>query len=184
MLTLNFSPFPEIGSKRLHLRHIEKSDAAEVLYLRGNAHVMKFIDKPLQKTTEDAIAHIDLIENGIQKNNSINWGICLRPDSKLLGIIGYHIIDKTNYRAEIGYILHDAYWGKGITNEAIQLVVNFAFDKMNLHSIEARINPDHIASRNILIKNHFEKEAYFRENFHANGKFLDTEVYSLIKSRI
>ncbi len=184
MLNLNFSPFPEIESSRLQLRHIEKSDAAEVLYLRGSSHVMKYIDKPLQKNLDEARAHIDLIENGLQKNNIINWAICLKPDSKLLGIIGYHIIDKTNHRAEIGYILHDAYWGKGITHEAIQLVVNFAFEKMNLHSIEARINPDNTASRNILLKNHFEKEAYFRENFLANGKFLDTEVYSLIKSNV
>ncbi len=35
-----------------------------------------------------------------------------------------------------------------------------------------------------VLKNHFEKEAYFRENFLANGKFLDTEVYSLIKSNV
>ncbi len=182
MLSLNFHPFPEITSERLYLRHIEKSDATDVLYLRGSSKVMQFIDKPLQKNIDDALAHIDLIENGIQKNNTINWAICLKPETKLLGIIGYHIIDKTNYRAEIGYILHDAYWGKGITHEAIQLVLKFAFETMNLHSIEAHINPSNVASRNILLKNKFEKEAYFKENFHANGKFLDTEVYSLIKS--
>lgn len=180
MLQLNFSPFPILSSTLLTLRQIKKSDADQVLYLRGNPEVMKYIDKPLQKKAEEALAHIELIESGIQNNNSINWAICLSEDPTLLGIIGYHIIDKINHRAEIGYILHDAYWGKGIANEAIKMVLNFAFTEMNLHSIEARINPENLASKNILLKNNFKKEAYFKENFYANGKFLDTEVFSLL----
>jgi ribosomal-protein-alanine N-acetyltransferase len=182
MLDLNFSPFPELSSERLHLRHIDKTDAQAVLYLRGSSEVMKYIDKPLQKTAEDALAYIDLMEKEIKNNQSINWGICLHNNNSLLGIIGYHIIDKANQRAEIGYVLHDKFWRKGITNEAIQMVLDFGFESMGLHSVEARINPLHDGSRNILLKNHFQKEAYFKENFYANGKFLDTEVYSLIRT--
>jgi ribosomal-protein-alanine N-acetyltransferase len=50
-----------------------------------------------------------------------------------------------------------------------------------LHSIEANINPDNLASANLLEKNGFKKEAHFRENFYYNGKFLDSLIYSLVR---
>ena len=71
--------------------------------------------------------------------------------------------------------------GNGLVTEALQLAIDFAFKKMHLHSIEANINPLNERSRNLLIKNGFIKEAYFRENYFYNGKFLDSEIYSLIR---
>lgn len=180
MLSLSFNPFPELQSQRLLLRRILKSDAKEVLYLRGTQKVMQYIDKPLQKTIADALAHIELMESGIINNNSVFWGISLRQNTGLVGIISYHAIDKINHRAEIGYILHDQYWGQGITNEAVALVLDFGFNKLKFHSIEAKINPENLASKNLLLKHKFIKEAYFRENFYYEGTFLDTEIYSLL----
>jgi ribosomal-protein-alanine N-acetyltransferase len=51
---------------------------------------------------------------------------------------------------------------------------------MNLHSIEANINPENIASRKLLEKTGFVREAYFKENYFFNGKFIDSEIYSLL----
>ncbi len=184
MLDLNFTPFPEITSNRLSLQRIEQADAADILYLRGSEKVMKYIDKPLCKNIGEAIAHIKKMDDGIQGNTSIFWGIRLKDGPKLLGVISYHSIDTINYRAEIGYILHDEYWRKGIISEAVKEVINFGFQKMRLHSIEAKINPDNMASRNLLQKHLFQKEAYFRENYFFNGNFLDTEIYSLLKKSV
>lgn len=64
--------------------------------------------------------------------------------------------------------------------EAIQTVIEFGFEKMKLHSIEANINPENIASKKLLEKAGFIKEAYFKENHFFNGKFIDTEVFSLL----
>ncbi|MES2446488.1 MAG: GNAT family protein [Bacteroidota bacterium] len=61
-------------------------------------------------------------------------------------------------------------------------VIHFAFREMKLHSISANINPGNDASRQILLKHGFEKEAYFKEDYYFQGKFLDSEVYGLINS--
>ena len=53
---------------------------------------------------------------------------------------------------------------------------------MNLHSIEAIIDPENIASEKVLQKNGFVKEAHLRENELWEGKFRDTVIYSLLKS--
>ncbi|MDO8550886.1 MAG: GNAT family protein [Ignavibacteria bacterium] len=51
---------------------------------------------------------------------------------------------------------------------------------MKLHSIEGTVNPNNLPSIKLLEKNNFIREAYFKENFYYNGKFLDTAIYSLI----
>jgi ribosomal-protein-alanine N-acetyltransferase len=53
---------------------------------------------------------------------------------------------------------------------------------MDLHSIEAIVNPDNKASIKLLERNSFTREAYFKENYFYDGKFLDSAVYSLLIS--
>ena len=65
--------------------------------------------------------------------------------------------------------------------EALHKVLQYGFNELSLHSIEAIINPENNASAGILESAGFIREAYFRENFHFKGEFLDTAVYSLLK---
>ena len=66
--------------------------------------------------------------------------------------------------------------------EGINAILDYGFSKMNMHSVEANINPGNQASKAILEKMNFKKEAYFRENYYFNGQFLDSEIFSLIQS--
>ena len=97
---------------------------------------------------------------------------------KLLGSICYWRMQKEHYRAEIGYALHPGSWRKGIMKEAILEVIAYGFSTLQLHSIEARINPANMASAAILESTGFVREAYFKEDFFFRGKFGDTAVYS------
>ena len=78
-------------------------------------------------------------------------------------------------------MLHPAFWKKGIMKEALLHVIDFGFDEMNLHSIEANINPDNTASAMLLESTGFVKEAYFKEDYFFNGAFHDTIIYSRLK---
>ena len=89
-------------------------------------------------------------------------------------------MQKEHYRAEIGYVLHPAQQGKGIMDEAIKAVLQYGFETMKLHSVEANVNPANTNSMKLLEKNGFVKEAYFKENYYYNGKFIDSVIYSLI----
>lgn len=181
MLTIQFLPFKNLESERLLLREITTADAHEVLELRGNPQTMKYIPRPLAKDHEDALAHIAMITEKINDNTGINWAITLKGNPKMLGIIGHYRIQPENYRAEIGYMILPEYQGKGITSEAIKLVTAYGFDEMQLHSIEAVIDPENTASEKVLLKNGYVKEAHILENEYYNGKFWDTVIYSLLK---
>lgn len=178
MLTINFSPFPILETERLTLRRVLPSDVKEMFELRSNPETMKYIPRPLLTNHEEALAHIQMMEDKIETNEGINWAITLKGDDKMLGVIGHYRIKPEHYRAEVGYMILPEYHGKGITTEAVQCVVDYGFNTMQLHSIEGVIDPENEASERVLQKCGFVKEAHFKENEFYDGKFIDAVVYS------
>jgi ribosomal-protein-alanine N-acetyltransferase len=180
MLTINFSPFPILETKRLILRRVLPSDVKEMFELRSNPETMKYIPRPLLTNYDEALAHIQMMEDKIETNEGINWAITLKGEDKMLGVIGHYRIKPEHYRAEVGYMILPEYHGKGITTEAVQCVVDYGFNTMQLHSIEGVIDPENGASEKVLQKCGFVKEAHFKENEYFGGKFIDAVVYSIL----
>ncbi|MBL0146612.1 MAG: GNAT family N-acetyltransferase [Chitinophagaceae bacterium] len=184
MLQLNFNPFPVLETSRLILRRMEDSDAPALFELRSNAQVMQYVNRPIAQNIDDAKKLIATIGNLIDNNDAVNWGMALKENpSYLIGNIGIFNIKKEDYRAEFGYLLQPDYWRKGLMQEAIEATINFAFNTIHLHSLEAKINPLNAASAGILEKNNFVKEAHFKEDHFWEGQFLDTIIYSLLNKK-
>lgn len=182
MLELNFNPFPELVTERLLLRKITDNDDKALFEMRSDERVMQFIDRPLAKSIDDVRDLIKKINDGLEKNEGINWAISLQSSPLLIGTIGFWRTEKEHYRGEIGYMLHPDFQKKGIMQEAMVKVIDHGFNVMKLHSVEANVNPLNISSIKILEKNGFVREAYFKENYFSNGKFLDSAIYSLLNS--
>jgi ribosomal-protein-alanine N-acetyltransferase len=180
MLNLNFTPFPVLYTERLMLRNFTKNDANDLFKLRSDKKVMQFIDRPMATTVSDAADHINKIQEFLKNKYGITWAISLKNNKRLIGTVGLWRIIHEHYRAEIGYMLHTDFHAKGIMHEAMKPVLDYGFNIMNLHSVEANVNPDNKASINLLEKNGFVREAYFKENYYYNGKFLDSMIYSLL----
>ena len=181
MLNINFHPFTILETTRLILRRIVDSDAPALFQLRGNPETMKYVFRPLVTTVNEALELIQMMNEKIEQNEGINWAITLKNDDTLIGFIGIYRINTEHHRAEIGYMLLQDFCNKGITTEAIDAVLNYGFNNLQLHSMEAIIDPRNTASEKVLQKNGFVKEAHFIENECYNNVFLDTVVYSLLK---
>ena len=180
MLRTNFHPFPELSTERLTLRRIVDADKDDLFLLRSDRGVMAYIDRPLAVTTEDAVKWIRVVDDTLLAGDGITWGISLKGQPALLGTIGLWRIVKEHYRAEIGYLLHPGYQRRGLTQEAMVKVLDYGFSVINLHSVEANVNPENEASCRLLEKNGFVREAYFKENHFYNGVFKDSFIYSLL----
>lgn len=181
MLEVNFQPFPELNTERLILRRVNDNDAEKIFELRSDKEVMKHIGKYPMTSIDEAKDFIKLITDLLESNSGITWAIALKecPD-KLIGNIGLWRLIKQHYRAEIGYMLHPAYWRKGLIKEAILKVNLFGFNELKLHSIEGHINPRNTASEKTLESTGFVREAYFKEDFFFDGRFEDSAIYSLL----
>lgn len=180
-LSLCFDPFPVLETPRLRLRRYTSDDAADLFSFRSNALAMHFVPRPLQQSVNDALKMISEIDENINANISIAWAIELTERAQVIGSVSFHRIEKEHHRGELGYMIHPDHWGKGLVTEAAAAAVHYGFTGIGFHSIEAIIDPDNVASANVLEKLRFTKEAHFRENFMDKGRFTDTAVYSKLK---
>lgn len=181
MLTVTFTTFPTLQTHRLLLREITPEDAPAIFQMRSDPRVMRYIGRPPMEDIEEAQKLIETYQQSYQQNESVNWAICLRERPEWqIGTIGFWKMDKVNHRTEIGYTLHADYWRQGIMDEALTAAIEYCFKTLNFHSIEANTDPENEASGRILEKHGFVQEAYFRENFFSEGRFLDSRIYSKI----
>jgi len=183
MLNFQFTPFPELTSSRLCFRKVSLDDIPEIMALRGNPEVMRYIPRPLVTNEAEAIAHIQANLEGLESNTALNWIICLHDNPKAIGIVGFYRLKPEDYRAEIGYMLLPEFQGQGYITEAVERLIQYGFTEMQLNSIEAVIAPDNIASQRVVLKNNFVQEAFFREYEYHEGVFLDIQIYSLLKRK-
>lgn len=173
--------FPVLETERLLLRETMDSDADQLFELRSSEQTMRYIDLEPWKEKKEAQERIVDMVKWFKEKEAIQWAITLKGNSQLLGLVCLLRMKKENYRTEIGYMIHPAYQRKGITLEAVNKTIEYAFNTMNFHSIEANINPLNNASISLCEKAGFIKEAYFRENHFFKGKFYDTIIYSKLK---
>ena len=149
--------------------------------IRSDERVSKFLDSEKHASlahTERFISdNLETYESG----KGLFWGLIERSSNNFIGDLAFWRIDIRHSRAEIGYTLKPEYWGRGYMKEAMTRIIQFGYDELNIHSIEANINPKNENSRALLLKMGFKKEAYFRENYFYNGEYLDTETYSLLR---
>ena len=174
--------FTTLSSGDIKLIRLTEERAEEAFRLRSDPDAMKYIQRPFPKNLDDIIKFIQTLDEDFEAGRSMLWAIIFEPTNELAGTIAFYKIQPENFRAEIGYMLFPKFWGKGLMSKCIKLVLDFGFNELNFHSVEAHINPENEGSRKILQKFGFVSEAYFRENFFYNGEFLDSEVFSLLKS--
>lgn len=137
MLNLHFPAFPVLTTERLILRQLNITDANEIMILRSDERVNKFIGRKGEITIDEAQKFIEKINTSIQNKESMYWVITLKRNNTLIGTICYWNIIAENGIAEIGYELYPDFQGKGIMQEAIPKIIEFGFNKMHINNITA-----------------------------------------------
>ena len=160
---------PTLRTFRLTLRQLKMNDDNEIFFLRSDERILKYLDMPPAATIDDARMFIDKIINGINKY----WAITTKSNDKLIGTICIWNISADGYNADIGYVLHPDYQGKGFMQEALLKVLEYSFETMNLKSIEADVDPNNSKSIQLLKRNGFKLKQQLEKNV----------IYSLTKHK-
>ncbi|MBL0341097.1 MAG: GNAT family N-acetyltransferase [Bacteroidetes bacterium] len=99
----------------------------------------------------------------------------------VVGWGGYHTIFTQHKRAELGYVLNeDQFKGKGYMKEALPHIIQYGFESMKLHRIEALIEPNNIPSLKLINRFGFTKEGTLRDHYMKNNKLEDSVLFSLL----
>jgi ribosomal-protein-serine acetyltransferase len=111
--------------------------------------------------------------------DELGFGIFRGDD--LLGSIGMFGFDSKARRAEIGYWISKDEEGKGIITRAVKLLIDYAFDELDMNRIEIRCSAENIRSAAIPERLGFKKEGYLRQAEFRNGHLHDFLIFGLLR---
>jgi [ribosomal protein S5]-alanine N-acetyltransferase len=108
--------------------------------------------------------------------------LTIKETAEPIGDCGFHTWNNTHKRAELFYNLNaEQHKQKGYMSEALEAIIQYGFEKMKLHRIQAMVDKANTASVKLLQKNKFIFEGTAREDYNVNGTNEDSECYSLLK---
>lgn len=176
-----FDPFPTLTTARLLLRRIVPTDAEALFQIETEPLVTKYIgrDPFTRAQSEQRLKELDM---AIDAGSAIRWAMVPREGAEPVGTCGLWRWDQTHRHAELGYELVPALWGRGYMTEALATVLDYAFPHMNLHRVEANVDPDNHASRRVLEKLGFLHEATLRQNWCHRQVFMDSAIFGLLET--
>jgi len=178
---MDWQQLPTINTTRLSLRSISAEDVDDFYNVYSNPEVMRYWSTPPLPCRDAATKLISEIHEGFKRHELLKWGIALRTTNTLIGSVTLFHPDFTHRRAEIGYALGRAHWGKGYMQETLKAVLTYAFEELNFHRIEADVDPRNAASVRTLERLGFQREGYLRERWQVNGEIQDAFFYGLLK---
>ncbi|WP_430788340.1 GNAT family N-acetyltransferase [Virgibacillus flavescens] len=171
--------------ENIHVRSFTIDDAAAMLSLQTTNKV--FFEKFSMEreddyyTIESQVERVKKSQEAASDDKEYNFGIFRNDDNDLLGTINlFHVMRGSLQSAFIGYFMDQKQNGKGYTTEAVKLLVEHGFEKLNLHRIEAGVMPHNIGSIRVLEKSGFHKEGIAKKNVQINGKWEDHQVLAII----
>lgn len=180
MFSPTLLPFPQIETPRLVLRQLTEADVPQIFFMRSNPGMMQHVKRPPHQSYEESLAFINMINNNVDENRGLTWGICLHGQKEIIGTIAIWRFDNENYRGEVGYQLMPQWQGKGYMTEAMHHIIAFALNTLKLHTLVGHTDPENYASHKVLLQNGFKQEAHTRQDYLFEGVFYDTISFGLI----
>ena len=172
---------PVITTERVVLRWISEDDIDGLYEVFSDPQVMRYWSTVPLPNREAAADLQREIAAGNENNTMLKWGLALRESNSVIGTTTLFNLNLDNGRAEIGYAMGRAHWGKGYMNEALRALVSHAFDVMNLRRLEADVDPRNAASIRTLERLGFQREGFLRERWHVNNEIQDAIFYGLLR---
>lgn len=172
--------FPVLSTARLVLREIVPADAAALFAFRSDVEEQQHNDPPL-RTLAEAHALIERLAAEYRDAGAVRWGLTLKDDGTVVGLLGYNYWAVPHARAGVGYDLSRRLWGRGLMSEAMAAVLNHGFDTMRLNRIEAHTNSENTASVRMLRRLGFWQEGTLHDQFYEDGAFHDVALYVLLR---
>ncbi len=172
--------FVTIETSRLLLKGI----SSEVMH-----NIFSTLSKPAIKellghrTEEDYLQEEHKFKNGYSSYNR-RFLLFLLIDKELnviIGRCGIHNWNADHKRAEIGYnMLDESYKRKGLMTEAVSSIIDYGFNQLKLHRLEALVGINNIASLKIMVRFDFVNEGLLRQHYYIDGKYEDSIMFSII----
>ncbi len=167
-----------IGNK-IYLRPLEREDAPHCLAWFNHPEITRalLIYRPINLRAEE-----EFIDKALHNEHELALGIAIRDTDRLIGGTGLHQIDFKDRRAGFGISIGEKEeWGKGYGTEVTRLMVQYAFETLNLHRVWLHVYEYNQRGLRTYEKVGFQKEGILRQDTYREGRYWDTIVMAILR---
>lgn len=172
---------PKLESERILLRRMEVEDAPLLFECWSRAEVREYSGIPELENVSTAVEMIQFLNALSKTEDGLRWGIVNKASGEWIGSCGYNMWQLEGaYRGEIGCELSSLFWGQGYMGEAIGLLLEYGFEVMGLHRIEALVDTRNGRAGRLFATQQFQMEGTLRDYRHTSDGFNDIQMYSML----
>ncbi|WP_433465949.1 GNAT family N-acetyltransferase [Spirillospora sp. CA-128828] len=169
------------ASCRVTLRHLARHDEKEFLELVSASMELHRPWMALPSTSEQFQAYLTRYEQPAEESVLI----CVRDSGAIAGVVNVNSIIRGRFQSgSIAYAAFAPTAGQGYMTEGLALVVRYAFEQLQLHRLEAQIQPDNHASLRLVRRVGFRHEGYSPELLYIDGAWRDHERWAITNTMI
>ena len=173
------SGLPVLADGRVVLRELRRSDADALHALLSTEEVARFISPP-PTTVEGFERFITWTLEQRIAGTYVCFAIALKGFDTAIGIIQIRARDLDFGTAEWGFAIGSAFWGTGVFTASAALVLDFAFETLETHRLEARASLQNGRGQGALSKLGAVKEGVLRKSLRRGDEVLDQALYTIL----
>lgn len=182
MIDLENNDFPiSIETKRLILRKLKKIDVNDIYEIYSDEESSRYDDwEPMKDISRAEM----LIANSIRyfdNKEALRYAIEPKLVNKVVGVACIYEFEEINNKCIIYFQISRQEWNKGYASEAVQALIKYAFEILQLNRIEAYVTPGNEESVKVLLKNGFVKEGLLREIEYYKDKYQDAIILGMLR---
>jgi [ribosomal protein S5]-alanine N-acetyltransferase len=172
----------EIETERLLLRKLRLEDEHDLYEYTSNEEVAKYVAWNKHEKLEQATNYIKRVMSEYEDgDNPYVWAIEYKENGKMIGSIEFSLYSPKNRWCELDSDMNPLYWNKGLNTEALNAVIEYCFNTLNLNKVQARCYGKNIGSSKVLKKAGMSFEGTMRQHMFKNNEFHDILRYSILK---
>jgi ribosomal-protein-alanine N-acetyltransferase len=171
---------PELMGNLVSLRELRASDAPALFSALTSEQVSRFISPP-PSTVEGFERFIGWAIRQRQAGQYVCFAVVPHGSDIAIGIFQVRSLEPAFGTAEWGFALASEFWGTGIFVDGAKLIVDFAFEVLGVHRLEARAALKNGRGNGALRKLGAVQEGVLRQSFHRNGEYLDQALWTILK---
>jgi RimJ/RimL family protein N-acetyltransferase len=174
-------PLPvRVESRNLVIRPVEEADIADLLLINGDDQVTRFLPYETWQSVADGMTWLQRTRSIESTGTGVQLVVTAKASGRVIGACLVFRYEEGSARAELGYVLGRAYWGKGCMREALAALIARFFEA-GLRRLEAQVHPANIASCQLLERLGFRNEGLLRQRWVAKGETYDARFYGLLR---
>ena len=170
---------PVLQAKGITLRELRVSDAPSLLALLTTEEVTRFISPP-PTTTEGFERFIQWAQREREAGRYVCFAVVPDGYDTAVGLFQIRQLDPMFGTAEWGFALGSRFWGSGLFVSGAELMIDFAFDVIGVHRLEARAAVENGRGNGALRKIGAMQEGILRKSFLRHGRYLDQSLWAIL----